>query len=150
MAIDLGSRIPTFELKNQKGDWVKVSANDGKIRVIYFYPKNNTKVCTDQACSFRDWYDDLLDYGCEVIGISSDSVDSHHSFSKQHKLNFTLLSDPDGKVRKQFGATKFFGLLPSRKTFVIDENGKVIYTFDALFESDKHVKNVLEQLELKR
>ncbi|MEX2379696.1 MAG: peroxiredoxin [Vicingaceae bacterium] len=150
MAIDVGSRIPTFELRNQKGEWVKVSANDGKIRVIYFYPKNNTKVCTDQACSFRDWYDDLLDYGCEVIGISSDSVDSHQSFSKQHKLNFTLLSDPDGKVREMFGATKLFGLIPSRKTFVIDKKGKVIYTFDALFESDKHVKNVLEQLELNR
>lgn len=150
MAIDVGSRIPTFELRNQKGEWVKVSANDGKIRVIYFYPKNNTKVCTDQACSFRDWYDDLLDYGCEVIGISSDSVGSHESFSKQHKLNFTLLSDPSGKVRKLFGATKLFGLLPSRKTFVINKEGKVIYTFDALFESDKHVKNVLEQLELNR
>lgn len=149
MAIEVGSTIPTFELKNQNGEWVKVSAGDGKMRVIYFYPKNNTKVCTDQACSFRDWYDDLLDYGCEVIGISSDSVDSHKSFSKQHKLNFTLLSDPDGNVRKQFGAAKLFGLLPSRKTFVIDENGKVIYTFDALFESEKHVKNVLEHFKAK-
>jgi peroxiredoxin Q/BCP len=91
-----------------------------------------------------------LDYGYEVIGISSDSVDSHQSFSKQHKLNFTLLSDPDGKVRKMFGASKFFGLMPSRKTFVINEGGKVIYTFDALFESDKHVKNVLDHLKANR
>jgi peroxiredoxin Q/BCP len=150
MAIEEGSTISTFELINQSGETVKISPNDGKVRVIYFYPKNNTKVCTDQACSFRDWYDDLLDYGCEVIGISSDSVDSHQSFSKQHKLNFTLLSDPDGKVRKMFGASKFFGLMPSRKTFVINEGGKVIYTFDALFESDKHVKNVLDHLKANR
>jgi len=146
MAIDLGDTIPEFELLNQNGENVKISPKSDKVRVIYFYPKNNTKVCTDQACSFRDWYDDLLDYGCKVIGVSSDSVESHSSFSKQHKLNFTLLSDPDGKVRKMFGATKLFGLIPSRKTFVIDENGKVIYTFDALFESDKHVKNVLNHL----
>lgn len=150
MAVDLGDKIPEFELQNQSGEKVKVSPDDHKVRVIYFYPKNNTKVCTDQACSFRDWYDDLLDYGCEVIGISSDSVKSHQSFSKQHKLNFTLLSDADGKVRKMFGATKLFGLLPSRKTFVIDEDGIVIYTFDALFESDKHVKNVLNYLKSRK
>lgn len=146
MSIEVGNIVPSFELKNQDGKTVKVSPTDNKVRVIYFYPKNNTKVCTDQACSFRDWYDDLLAHGCEVIGISSDSVDSHQAFTSQHKLNFTLLSDPKGQVRKLFGASKLFGLLPSRKTFVVDKDGVVIYTFDSLFESEKHVKNVLKQL----
>tara|TARA_B100000965_G_scaffold384241_1_gene384234 strand:+ start:337 stop:789 length:453 start_codon:yes stop_codon:yes gene_type:complete len=142
--LQIGDCIPSFSLKNQEGEDVSISAQDGRARIIYFYPKNETKVCTAEACNFRDWYDEFLQLGYQVIGISSDSVSSHQKFKSRHQLNFELLSDPNGKVRKLFGATTLFGILPQRSTFAIDKNGVILHRYDALFESDKHVDEMLE------
>lgn len=144
--LEQGDQIPDFSLKNQDGKEVTVSAKDGKKRIIYFYPKDNTKVCTEEACSFRDWYDEFLELGFEVIGISGDSVASHQKFKSQHRLNFELLSDPGGKVRKLFGATTFLGLVPQRSTFAIDENGKILKRYDAMFDSSEHVDEMIKAL----
>jgi peroxiredoxin Q/BCP len=142
----IGDKIPEFELKNQDGQLISISPDDGKLRVIYFYPKDNTKKCTEQACSFRDWQDDLIEKGIEVIGISGDSPTSHLKFKSRYSLDFLLLSDPKGKVRKLFGATTFFGMLPSRKTFVINKDGKITFIYEALFEGQEHVNEVLKEL----
>ncbi|MEQ8908079.1 MAG: peroxiredoxin [Vicingaceae bacterium] len=144
--LQVGDRIPDFCLPNQEGKEICISAEDGKSRIIYFYPKNNTKVCTEEACSFRDWYDDFLEAGYDVIGISGDSVSSHQKFKSQHHLNFQLLSDSKGKVRKMFGATTFFGLVPQRSTFAIDQKGVIQHRFDSLFDSTEHIDEMLEAI----
>ena len=142
--IEVGDTIPNFELKDSNGKVFKVNKEEEKKRVIYFYPKDNTKVYTEQACSFRDWQDDFLEKGYEVIGISSDSIDSHAKFKANNNLNFTLLSDPKNKVAKLFGATILFGLMTGRKTFVIDTQGKVKYIYDSLMEGKEHVEKLLK------
>jgi peroxiredoxin Q/BCP len=112
--------------------------------VIYFYPKDNTPGCTAQACSFRDQYEDFKDLGAEVIGISSDSVESHQKFSKQYKLPFILLSDHDKKIRRLFGVPSgMFGMLPGRVTYVADKEGKIIMIFDSMMAT-KHIPKALE------
>lgn len=147
--LQVGDRMPDFSLPNQEGKQTSISVKDGKARIIFFYPKNNTKVCTEEACSFRDWYDDFLEAGYEVIGISSDSVSSHQKFKSQHHLNFELLSDANGQVRKQFGATTLLGLIPQRSTFAIDQKGIVKHRFDSLFDSTEHIDEMLNFLKSK-
>ena len=144
--IGVGDVIPEFTLPNENNEMVTVSKSDQEKRVIYFYPKDDTKVCTAQACSFRDWQSELNALGYRVIGISSDSPSSHQKFIAKHNLNFTLLSDQGGKVRKQFGAASFVGIIPSRKTFVIDENGTIEFIYNTLFESEEHVEAIKQFL----
>ena len=115
--------------------------------MIYFYPKDNTPGCTTEACSFRDQYEDFKDLGAEVIGISSDSVKSHHKFAAKHKLPFILLSDQDKRLRKLFGVrNNLFGLLPERVTYIIDKNGLVISIFDSA-NAAKHIPKALEAVQ---
>jgi peroxiredoxin Q/BCP len=144
--IGVGDVIPEFTLPNENNEMVTVSKSDQEKRVIYFYPKDDTKVCTAQACSFRDWQSELNALGYRVIGISSDSPSSHQKFIAKHNLNFTLLSDQGGKVRKQFGAASLVGIIPSRKTFVIDEKGTIEFIYNALFESEEHVEAIKQFL----
>ena len=144
--IGVGDVIPEFTLPNENNEMVTVSKSDQEKRVIYFYPKDDTKVCTAQACSFRDWQSELNALGYRVIGISSDSPSSHQKFIAKHNLNFTLLSDQGGKVRKQFGAASFVGLIPSRKTFVVNEKGIIEFIYNAMFESEEHVEAIKEFL----
>lgn len=111
--------------------------------VVYFYPKDETAGCTAQACSFRDSYEDFTAAGAEVIGISGDSVSSHESFARHHRLPFLLLSDPEGAARTAFGVGKTLGLLPGRVTFVIDRDGVIRHTFDSQIRVGKHVADAL-------
>ncbi|MEZ7497233.1 peroxiredoxin [Flavobacterium sp. Arc3] len=145
MELKIGDRIPNFKAKDTHGnDFDSQKLVGQKPLVIYFYPKDNTPGCTAQACSFRDQYEDFKDLGAEVIGISSDSVESHQKFSEQYKLPFILLSDHDKKIRKLFGVPSgMFGLLPGRVTYVIDKKGKIIMIFDSVMAS-KHIPKALE------
>ena len=114
--------------------------------VIYFYPKDNTSVCTEQACSFRDQYDDFKALGAEVIGISSDSLKSHKNFVSRYKLPFILLSDSDKKLRKLFGVPNdLLGLIPGRVTYVADKDGIVKLIFNSM-SGKIHIKKALEIL----
>ncbi len=142
--IGVGDKIPDFTLPNEQNQLVRISSKDAKKRIIYFYPKDDTKVCSAQACSFRDWQSELAAFGYEVIGISSDGPEAHQKFIAKFNLNFTLLSDKGGVVRKQFGASSFIGLIPSRKTFLVDECGIVEFVYNAMFEDEGHVKAVKE------
>jgi thioredoxin-dependent peroxiredoxin len=139
--IEVGSKVPDFNLIDQHGNNFLLSSLLGKQNlVIYFYPKDNTQGCTKEACSFRDMYQDFTDAGADVIGISSDSRESHSDFATSHKLPFTLLSDEDQSVRKRFGVpTDLFGLLPGRVTYIIDKKGIVRYIFKSQTQVEKHV-----------
>lgn len=144
-----GDKIPDFALINQDGNEFKLSDVLGKqIIVLFFYPKDNTAGCTAEACAFRDAYQDFTEAGVKVIGISSDGVESHRGFADKHRLPFTLLSDPQGKVRKQLKVPgSLLGLLPGRVTYVVDKQGKVRHTFNSQLRPEAHVKEALEVIE---
>jgi peroxiredoxin Q/BCP len=146
--IELEDKIPVFTLKDQNNNDFSIESFIGKKpMVIFFYPKNFTPGCVREVCAFRDQYQDFQDYGVEVIGISSDGLNSHQKFVEKHNLPFTLLSDSKGKIRKLFGVpSSLLGLLPGRMTFVIDKNGIVIMRFNNQFGAEKHIEESLKAL----
>jgi len=144
----VGSSVPSFTLKDQSGESFSIDSVLGtKKLVIYFYPKDESLGCTRQACAFRDQFDVFADAGAMIIGISAQSVKSHAEFARHHRLNFTLLSDTGNKVRKLFGVPgNLFGLLPGRVTYVINLDGKVVYTFNSQSQIEKHINESLRIL----
>jgi thioredoxin-dependent peroxiredoxin len=114
----------------------------GKPLVVYFYPKDETYGCTKEACRFRDQYEDFVAAGAEVIGISRDDAASHAKFRDHHRLPFTLLSDPGGKVATSWGVKTTLGI-PGRATFVFDKAGVVRHRFDSALRFGKHVDEAL-------
>ena len=118
-----------------------------KNMAIYFYPKDDSPGCTAQACAFRDQFEVFSEADAAIIGISSQSVQSHKEFAEKHRLPFTLLSDEGNKIRKRFGVpSNLLGLLPGRVTYVVDKSGSVIYTFNSQLEYEKHVNEALRIL----
>ena len=112
--------------------------------MIYFYPKDETTGCTKQACAFRDHYQDFLDAGAEVIGISSDSEESHGSFVDHYGLPFILLSDKGGELRNKFGVpASLLGLIPGRVTYIVDKQGIIKYIFNSQIRIEKHITEAL-------
>ena len=114
-----------------------------KILVIYFYPKDESAVCTKEACGFRDNYAEFTKAGAQVIGINSGSVKSHKSFQSNHQLPFILLSDPGNKVLKLFGVKGKF-IFTGRKTFVAGLDGKIVFTFESFTQGTEHSEKALE------
>lgn len=146
-----GDKAPAFSLDDDTGKKVSLSDFAGKKVVLYFYPKDNTPGCTKEACSFRDVYDEILEKGAVVIGISADSVKSHDKFKNKYSLPFYLLSDPDKQVMQAYGAwgeKKMYGktfLGTMRSTFIIAEDGKIQKVFPKVTPKE-HGKEVLEYL----
>ena len=142
--IQAGDKAPDFTLPSQTGESVRLSDRLGERSVVlYFYPKDETRGCTAEACAFRDSYEVFADAGAEVIGISSDSVDKHAAFADHHKLPFTLLSDKGGTVRKNYGVPAALGLLPGRVTYVIDRAGTVRHVFNSMTNIGGHIDDAL-------
>ncbi|HVY94304.1 MAG TPA: peroxiredoxin [Bryobacteraceae bacterium] len=137
---------PDFELPDSNGAPVRLSALRGHPVVIYFYPKDDTSVCTKQACTFRDRFPEFESNDARILGISDDSTASHAKFASKYALPFTLLSDKGGAVRTLYGVTKKFGLIPGRVTYVIDRDGKIRHVYSALSESEQHVAEALRAL----
>ena len=145
--VDVGSKAPDFALPSQSGEMVNLSDFLGHNPVIlFFYPKDDTPGCTKQARAFRDGYKEFGKLDAEVIGISSDSVESHKGFAEKHSLPFLLLSDEGGKVRKLYGVPSTFGLLPGRVTYVVDAEGIVRHVFAFQLGAGKHVEEAREAL----
>ncbi len=114
--------------------------------VLYFYPKDRSPGCTTEAKAFRDSYEVFKDMGAEVIGIRSDSADSHKDFAAKCDLPFILLSDAGGKVRKLYGVPSTLGLLPGRVTYIIDMRGIVRHIFSSQTNPAKHVDEAISAL----
>jgi peroxiredoxin Q/BCP len=146
-----GLKAPAFRLNEDNGNMVALSDFAGEKVVLYFYPKDDTPGCAKEACSFRDAYDDILEKGAVVIGISADSVQSHVKFKKKYGLPFHLLSDPDKEVIRKYGAwgeKKMYGKTYEgiiRSTVVIDENGVIVKVFPKVTPNE-HAKEVIEYL----
>ena len=151
MKFKIGDKAPDFKGVDEDGEKVSLSNFKGKKIILYFYPKDNTPGCTNEACDLRDNYNMWTEKGYEVIGVSPDSTQSHINFKEKHNLPFTLISDPDKEIIKQFGAwglkklygREYEGLL--RTTFIIDENGIISNIFEKVKTKD-HTNQILETI----
>jgi peroxiredoxin Q/BCP len=139
--LGIGDPMPTSTLVGPDGP-VQLRDRIGKALVVYFYPKDETYGCTKEACSFRDQYQDFTDAGADVIGISRDDAGSHESFKDHHRLPFTLLSDPGGKVADAWGVKTTLGI-PGRITFIFDKAGVLRHRFQSAIRFSKHVDEAL-------
>lgn len=123
---------PNFSLPDETGTVHSLADYKGKWVVFYFYPKDETPGCTTEACSLRDARDDIAALGAEIIGVSKDGASSHEKFKAKHTLNFTLLTDADTAVMREYGAwgKKMFGQEGVlRKTFIINPEGQIVKVF---------------------
>lgn len=134
--LEAGTKAPDFELPDQNGEMHKLSDYAGRKVILYFYPKDNTPGCTKQACAFKAAYEEFKREDIVVIGISKDSSASHIKFKEKYELPFLLLSDTElsviqaydvWKEKKLYGKT-YMGV--TRSTYVIDEEGVIIKTFE--------------------
>jgi thioredoxin-dependent peroxiredoxin len=143
--IGAGDKAPDFTLPSQSGEQVRLYDRIGqRVVVLYFYPKDDTRGCTAEACAFRDSHEVFADAGAEVIGVSSDSVERHAAFAGKHDLPFTLLADVGGKVRRAYRVPAALGFIPGRVTYVIDRDGTVRHVFNSMTNIGGHIKDALE------
>ena len=144
--LDIGDPIPLFSLKDQHGNEFPIRDWVGKKRlVIYFYPKDESAICTREACAFRDSYQDFTDAGALVVGINSGTSASHKAFAQHHRLPFTLLSDPDNLVLTEFGIKNLL-FFTGRETFVFGMDGILAFKYKGFFNGGAHVEEVLRFL----
>jgi len=147
-SILIGDPAPEFSVTVLQG--CKLSLTDfigKKAVVLFFYPADESPICTREACAFRDAYQDFVEAGAEVIGVSGDSEQSHHRFVEHHRLPFHLVSDADGALRRAFGVPKTLGMLPGRVTYVIDRDGIVRHLFSSQLNAARHVSEALDVLQ---
>ncbi len=145
MVLEMGSKAPDFEGKTDDGRTLRLydELKNGPV-VLYFYPKDETPGCTKEACTFRDNWDDIRALGASVLGVSSDSVEAHKSFKEHRKLQFTLVSDQDGAIRRMYDAKG--RLLPDRTTYIIDTDGNIVHAYKSQMSPAKHVEEAIEAL----
>ena len=147
MSLKVGERAPDFRLPALRGGEVSLSDFLGKKNVVlFFYPKDDTPGCTVEACTFRDAYEDFRDAGAEVIGISSDTIESHAKFAEHHHLPMQFLADAGGRVRAAFGVKPSLGLFDGRETFLIDKEGVIRHVFRSQVRVKQHVEESLAML----
>lgn len=146
MPLHVGDKAPDAEFCDTSGGIVHLHSLLGRPLVLFFYPADFTPGCTAEACSFRDAYQDFLEAGADVIGVSGDDGETHDRFRLEHQLPFRLLSDPDGGARKAFRVGRTMGLVPGRVTFVIDADGIVRHTFASQVQATRHVQEALAVL----
>jgi len=144
-----GTNAPAFKTTNANGEDVSLKDLRGQKVVLYFYPKDDTPGCTKEACSFRDAFSKFKKRGITILGVSPDSEKSHQKFATKYELPFTLLADKDHAIADAYGVwgeKKFMGrtyMGVHRKTFLIDEKGKIKKIFEKVKPED-HADEVLE------
>lgn len=144
-----GDKAPAFSGTDQNGNTVTLDSFKGKKVVLYFYPKDNTPGCTKEACNLRDNYQDLLDKGFAIVGVSPDNEKSHQNFATKFDLPFPLLPDPELEIIKAYGAwgeknmygKKYEGLL--RTTFIINEEGEIDEVIKKV-KTDDHTNQIFK------
>lgn len=146
--LQIGDRMPDFEVVDQNGNKVEAKDLIGKKTIVYFYPKDNTSGCTAEACNIRDNYGALVAAGYNVVGVSKDSAASHRKFMDKYELPFTLLSDTSTEMLQAFGAwgeKKMYGktvMGTLRRTFIFDEQG-ILERIIEKVDTKNHVKQIL-------
>jgi len=145
--LKVGDKAPTFSLPDERDETVSLKSLKGKQVVLYFYPKDDTPGCTNEACGFRDSIKPIGKADAVVLGVSLDDAESHARFSKKYRLPFSLLCDEDGTVSKAYGVYKkknmygriYWGI--ERSTFIIDKTGRLTAIFRKV-KVDGHVADV--------
>ncbi len=151
MKLKNGDNAPDFNGVDENGENISLSSLSGKNIILYFYPKDDTPGCTSEACDLRDNHNMWIEKGYEIVGVSPDSAKSHIKFKEKYNLPFTLISDPDKVIIKQFGAwglkklygREYEGLL--RTTFVIDKNGIITNIFEKV-KTKEHTNQILDTI----
>ena len=150
-ALKVGAKAPDFSLPTGDGKTLTLKDLKGKNIVLYFYPKDNTSGCTREACSFRDNIKAVEKKNAVVIGVSTDSIESHKKFSGKYDLPFPLLSDAEKKMVRAYGVwkqksmygKKYWGI--ERTTFIIDTKGMITHIFPKV-KVDGHTEEILSAL----
>lgn len=153
MSVKLGDQAPEFSLPQIDGKLISLSDFQNQWVILYFYPKDNTSGCTAQACQFRDLFPKFQALHVPILGISRDSLKSHHNFQEKYQLPFILLSDEDGKVcqsyevwvEKSLYGRKYFGI--SRSTFLINPQGIIAEAWQKV-KVPGHGQEVLKKLQM--
>jgi peroxiredoxin Q/BCP len=143
----VGQPAPSFSLPDQNGKVHTLDDYKGRWLVLYFYPKDDTPGCTQEACEFRDDLHKLTALGGQVIGVSVDDSASHAEFAKKYHLPFPLLSDKDGRVADSYGALRNLGLIKfaKRYTFLIDPQGRVARSYLKV-DTSRHSREIVDDL----
>ena len=139
-------KAPDFELQSTSGNIFKLSEQAGEPLILFFYPKNFTKVCTAEVCEFRDAFSEFKNLKVKVVGISQDTINSHQKFKEENKLPFELLSDPKGKVAKLFKAVIPVIGMNRRITYLLDKELKIKAVYENMFTAEQHVKQMIAKM----
>lgn len=145
MALKIGSQAPDFTLPSTNGTFTLSKDCAGKACVLYFYPKDFTKVCTKEACSFEAEFSRFQNMEIDIFGISTDTIETHHKFKEAYNLPFDLLSDTQGKVAKKYKANIPFIGLTKRVTYLLDKDHTIIGVYSRLLQDQEHVTFMLER-----
>ncbi|GGF29350.1 peroxiredoxin [Echinicola rosea] len=147
MPLQKNTKAPDFSLPSTSGQNFRLSENfKEKAALIFFYPKDQTKGCTQEVCSFRDNFQAFKSLEIPIVGISRDSLTSHQEFKQMHRLPFELLSDEDGSVCKQYKALMPLIKMPKRITYLLNPSHEIIAVHEGLFDGPGHVKAMLEEV----
>ena len=148
-ALKVGDIAPDFTLVNQHAENIALSQFQGQWVILYFYPKDDTPGCTEEACSFRDNINRLMSQKAVILGVSVDSSDSHKDFAKKHDLPFSLLADENADVAKLYDSVLDFKVIKfaKRHSFIIDPQGKIAKIYRDV-DPKTHVRDVMAELKL--
>ena len=145
----VNTKIPEFNLYDDKRKFITEENLNGKWSVIFFYPKDESPGCTLQSCSFRDKYEEFKELGVQIFGVSSDSVSSHRKFKEKYNLQYSLLSDKGGILAKNLRLKKNLGLIAARVTLIINPEGLIIYAHTSQLGVMGHVRKALNEIKVR-
>lgn len=146
--LPVGEKAPNFTLPSTSGKDFTLYV-DMLLRpcILYFYPKDFTTGCTEQACGFRDTFDTFIDLDISIIGISRDDITTHLRFKKELSLPFELLADAGGEISKRYGTVP--ALMPfftKRTTYLLDKHQRIVSAYENIFSSGKHIQEMVEKV----
>tara|TARA_B110000014_G_scaffold194286_1_gene143232 strand:+ start:134 stop:607 length:474 start_codon:yes stop_codon:yes gene_type:complete len=142
----IGEIFPDFSLKDSHGNTFNQGGLKGSWTVVFFYPKDGSPGCTIESCSFRDKQTEIEALGAQIIGVSADSMGRHQRFKAKHRLEYTLLSDPQSRLSKKLRLKRTLGFMRGRVTFIIDPHGVIQATVTSQFNPKKHVRSAISHL----
>jgi peroxiredoxin Q/BCP len=148
MPLPVGQKAPDFTLSSTNGRTFSLSRDmKGKPCILYFYPKDFSVGCTNEACSFRDTFEVFKELNITIVGISRDSIESHLKFKKTLGLPFDLLSDEDGKICEAYETQiPFVPSFTKRTTYLLDKDQNIIAVYQNIFSSKHHIKTMVKEV----
>lgn len=143
----VGDQAPDITARRRDGTELTLSSLRGRHVLVYFYPKDDTPGCTAEACGLNDNLSALTESGADVIGVSTDSWESHTRFAEKYGLEFALASDADGGIRKAYGVGRMLGVLPvtQRVSFLVGPDGRIVHVWPQV-KAARHAADVLEEV----